>query len=63
MQLDESIDQDDIPIPHDFEVEPFGLFILSPSPEIYQPSAEFDIEYAPLIYFVSLFLRAVTDSM
>ncbi|SCO50241.1 uncharacterized protein FFMR_10204 [Fusarium fujikuroi] len=44
MQLAESIDHDDIPIPHDFEVEPFGLFILSPSPEIYQPSAECDVD-------------------
>ncbi|KIL88375.1 hypothetical protein FAVG1_08454 [Fusarium avenaceum] len=40
----ESIEQDDIPVPHDFEVEPFGLFILHPSPDIYLPSTGIDFD-------------------
>ncbi|EXK25027.1 hypothetical protein FOMG_18285 [Fusarium oxysporum f. sp. melonis 26406] len=43
-QLPESIEQVDTPIPYDFEVEPFGLFILHPSPDIYLPSTDIDVD-------------------
>jgi hypothetical protein len=61
--LPESIEQDDIPIPHDFEAEPFGLFILHPSPDIYLPSTDIDAEYADSTNLVVLIPYAFTDSM
>ncbi|EXL39953.1 hypothetical protein FOCG_17455 [Fusarium oxysporum f. sp. radicis-lycopersici 26381] len=43
VQLSKSPEQD-VPIPHDFESEPFGLFILHPSPEIYQLHGDIDVD-------------------
>ncbi|CEI70924.1 unnamed protein product [Fusarium venenatum] len=42
-QLSKSLEQD-VPIPYDFESEPFGLFILHPSPEIYQVHGDIDVD-------------------
>ena len=33
------------PVPHDFEAEPHGLFVLHPSPEVYLEPSEIDLEY------------------
>ena len=32
-------------LPHDFELEPHGLFVLYPTPEVYVESSALEIEY------------------